>query len=138
MMRWALEKDEALILEFEAYDGFWMITSEAMFGNSMDYLYRPVSYSPARTKIDSDGRIRMVMAHRDPGYHNWIDTCGFERGHICARNNFTSEGTEFRTELVKHDALAEHLPSDSATVTPEERAGQLRERFHSILRRYLL
>ena len=34
-MRWALEPDDALILEFDAYDGFWMITNEAIFGNSM-------------------------------------------------------------------------------------------------------
>jgi hypothetical protein len=137
-MCWKLAPDEALILEWEANDLFWMLTNMGVYMNSMDYLYRPVSYSPARTRIDSDGRIRMVMAHKDPGFHNWIDTCGFELGHMCARNNFTSEWTEYRTQVVKHDALADHLPADSARVTPEERAEQMRTRFHSILRRYLL
>jgi len=137
-MVWKLEPDEAMIIEWEANDFFWMMTNMGQFMNSMDYLYRPVSYSPARTKIDSDGRIRMVMAHSDPGYHNWIDTCGFERGHICARNNFTSQGTEHRTQVVKHDELAKYLPADSTMVTPDERAEQMRTRFHSILRRYLL
>ena len=57
-----------------------------VFFNSMDYLYRPVSYTPSRTKVDGDGRIRLVMAHRDPGAHNWLDTQGFARGNLTYRH----------------------------------------------------
>ncbi len=135
-MRWRLKPDEALIVEWDRNDKFWMLTNMGTFMNSMDYLYRPVSYSPARTKIDSDGKIRIVLAHSDPGFHNWMDTQGFEVGHLCARNNFTSEGTEFRTQVVKHAELASHLPTDTVKVTPEERTRQMQQRFHSILRRY--
>lgn len=137
-MCWRLEPDEALIIEWEARPIFWMMTNMGVMMNSMDYLYRPVSYSPARTKVDSDGRIRMVLAHSDPGFHNWIDTQGFAQGNITARNNLTSEGTVFATKLVKHAEIADHLPADSARVTPEERVEQMRQRFHSILRRYVL
>ncbi len=137
-MCWKLGPEEALIVEFDGGGDFWMLTNMGVFMNSMDYLYRPVSYTPARAKVDADGMTRMVMAHRDPGFHNWIDTQGFERGNLTARNNFASEGLEFRTTLVKHDEIADHLPADSARVTPDERTDQLRERFHSILRRYVL
>ena len=41
--------DEALIVEFDAHDGLWMFTNMGVFFNSMDYLYRPVSYTPSRT-----------------------------------------------------------------------------------------
>jgi hypothetical protein len=137
-MYWKLEPDEALIIEWDKNDLFWMMTNMTPFMASMDYLYRPVSYSPARTKVDSDGRIRVVLAHSDPGFHNWIDTQGFASGHVTNRNNFTSQGTELRTKVVKHAELVRHLPADSARVTPEERSAQLRQRYHSILRRYLL
>jgi hypothetical protein len=137
-MNWKLAPDEALIIEWEKNDIFWMITNMGMMLNSMEFLYRPISYSPARTKTDSDGKIRMVLAHKDPGFHNWIDTQGFERGMLCNRNNFTGQKTEFRTQLVKHDALADVLPADSARVTPEERSELMLLRFHSILRRYQL
>ena len=50
-MTWALAPDEALIIEFNAHDGLWSITNMGVFFNSMDYLYRPVSYTPSRTKV---------------------------------------------------------------------------------------
>ncbi len=137
-MCWRLAPDEALIIEWDRNDLFWMMTNMGMSFNSMDYLYRPVSHSPARVTTDSDGRIRMVLAHRDPGFHNWIDTCGFEQGEICNRNMLTDQATTFRTTLVKHDALGDALPADSVRVTPARRTGQMRERFHSIMRRYKL
>jgi hypothetical protein len=115
-----------------------MITNMSVFFNSMDFLYRPVSYTPSRTKVDADGKIRLVLAHDDPGFHNWVDTQGHEAGHLCNRNMFTDEMTEFTTKVVKRDALAAALPPDSAKVTPDERARQTRERFHAILQRYCL
>jgi hypothetical protein len=137
-MCWTLAPDEALVVEWDRNDLFWMMTNMGMSFNSMDYLYRPVSYSPARAKVDSDGRIRMILAHRDPGFHNWIDTCGFERGQLCNRNMLTDFATEFRTQLVKHDALGDVLPADTQRVTAEERVQMMRTRFHAIMRRYSL
>jgi hypothetical protein len=78
----------------------------------------------------------MVLAHRDPGYHNWIDTCGFERGQLCNRNMLSDRWTEFRTRLVKHEALSEAMPAQAARVTPEQRTAQMLRRFHAITRRY--
>ena len=135
-MRWRLAPDEALILEWDHDDRFWMLTNMGTFMNSMDYLYRPVSYSPARTKVDSDGKIRIVVAHSDPGFHNWMDTQGFEVGHIGARVNFSSEGNAYRTQVVKHADLASVLPADTARVTPEQRSAMMLQRYYSILRRY--
>jgi hypothetical protein len=103
----------------------------------MDYLYRPISYTPSRTKADSDGKIRMIMAHKDPGFHNWIDTCGFERGVLANRNQATDQITEFDTRVVKHADLARELPADSAKVTSEERTAQMQRRFYAISRRYM-
>ena len=78
-MRWQLAPDEAMILEFPHRGIFWMITNMAMMVNSMDYLYRPVSWPPNRTKIDPDGVICFVMTHEDPGYRN-VDTMGLSEG----------------------------------------------------------
>jgi hypothetical protein len=57
-MHWRLAPDEAFIIEFENYDGFWMFTNMGTFWNSMDYLYRPVSYTPSRAAVDSDNRVQ--------------------------------------------------------------------------------
>ena len=49
----------------------------------------------------------------------------------------TDRITEFDTRVVRHADLDGLMPADPARVTPEERAEQMRLRFHSILRRYL-
>jgi hypothetical protein len=125
-----------VILEFDAFDGFWMITNEAMFGNSMDYLYRHVSYTPSRTSVDADGRIRLVLTTHDPGYSNWIDTQGYASGIINFRNVGSRLAPELKTTVVKAAELARHMPADSRMSGSEERKAQLWERFNAMRRRY--
>ncbi len=137
-MYWELEPDEALIIEWERNDLFWMMTNMGTYMNSMDYLYRPISYTPSRATADSDGKMRMVMAHSDPGFHNWIDTSGLNQGMLVNRNQGTDQITEFETKVVKHAELDRHMPADSARVSTEERAAQMRARFHAIQRRYAM
>jgi hypothetical protein len=134
-MRWALENDEALIIEFDSFNGFWMITSEAIFGNSMDYLYRPVSYTPSRTAVDSDGKVRLVLAARDPGYANWIDNQAYTSGVVTFRNIGTRHTPAFRTTVAKAGDLDRHMPTDSKRSTPEDRVAELQARFDAIRRR---
>jgi len=43
---------------------------------TLDYAHRPVSRNRAQTRLEPDGSFRMVLAHRDPGHPNWIDTEG--------------------------------------------------------------
>ena len=135
-MRWRIAPDEAVILEFENYDGFWMFTNMGTFWNSMDFLYRPVSYTPSRAAVDSDNRVRIVMTHADPGFHNWLDTQGFEEGYLTYRNVQSRVFPPIDTKLVKLRDLAGHLPRDSRRVSAEERSRQMHERFNAIRRRY--
>jgi hypothetical protein len=137
-MMWELSPDEALILEFAPPDSFWMLTNMGAFMSSLDYLYRPVSYTPARTKVDGDGKVRLVVAHADPGVHNWMDTQGLVRGNITWRNLMSQAQTGLSTRVVKAAELDAALPADTARVTPAERTAQMHERFDAIRRRYSL
>lgn len=133
---WQLGDDEALIVEFDSHDGFWMVSNNGVFFNSMDYAYRPVSYTPSRTTVDSDGKVRLILCHEDPGYHNWLDTQRFERGNLTYRSLLSQAATTFNTRLVKRSQLVEALPVQTARVTPAERVAQLHARFDGIRRRY--
>lgn len=133
---WELAPDEALIVEFDAHEGFWMVTNSGTFFNSMDFLYRPVSATPSRTAIDRDGKIRLILSHDDCGYHNWIDTQGFSRGNLTYRCLLSQATGSFRTQLVKRDALADALPTDCTKVSAEQRIAQLHARFNAIRSRY--
>ncbi len=135
-MVWRLQADEALILEMDMHDGFWIFGMGGVFVGSMDFLYRPVSYTPARTRVDSDNVVRLVIAHDDPGAHNWLDTQGFSHGNLTYRNLLSQNPASFRTRLVKRAELDRHLPADTARVSAGERAAMLRERFHAIKLRY--
>jgi hypothetical protein len=42
----------------------------------LDFPNRRVSLNRAQTKLEPDGSFRIVLAHRDPGHPNWIDTEG--------------------------------------------------------------
>ena len=137
-MYWELHPDEALIVEFDAHAGLWMLTNMGVFFNSMDYLYRPVSYTPSRTAVDGDGKIRVVMAHHDPGVHNWLDTQGFERGNLTYRHMLEGQPAELSTRVVPYNELPRALPADTTMVTAAERAAAMWERFRGIRRRYIL
>lgn len=131
-----LAADEALIIDFISHDGFWVVTNKGAFFNSMDYLYRPVSYTPSRTNVNADGKVRLMLCHTDPGYDNWLDTQGFERGNVTFRNLMSQAQTVFRTEVVKQSQLGAALPPDTTRVTSEDRLRQMRERFNGIRQRY--
>jgi hypothetical protein len=99
-------------------------------------LHRHVSYSPARTKVDADNVVRFVMAHDDPGVHNWLDTQGFCEGNLGYRNLMSQNPATFRSRLVKRADVRAALPAGTAMVTREERVRQLQDRYHSIKLRF--
>ena len=135
-MCWELATDEALILEFERHDGFWMLSNDGVFFNSMDYLYRPVSYTPARTTVDSDGKVRLDPVSRRP----WLSQLARHAG-LRARQSDLSQPHERCADASSHPAREARgarrsvLPPDSARVTPDERLAQMRTRFDAIQRR---
>jgi Protein of unknown function (DUF1214) len=135
-MIWELQPDEALIVEMDNHDGFWLFGMGNVFVGSMDFLHRPVSYTPTRTKLDSDNVVRFVIAHDDPGVHNWLDTQGFPSGNLTYRNLMSQNPTNFRTQLVKRAEVLAALPPGTAMVNKDERVKQLQDRYHSIKLRY--
>lgn len=58
---------------------------------TFDYAHRRVSLNRAQTKLDADGSFRIVLAHRDPGVENWLDTEGRPFGMVFWRY-FLPEG----------------------------------------------
>ncbi|MGH6746685.1 DUF1214 domain-containing protein [Novosphingobium sp.] len=135
-MVWHLEPDEALIVEMDWHEGFWLFGMGGALMGSMDFLHRPVSYTPARAKVDEDGVVRLTLAHRDPGLHNWLDTQGFSDGNLTYRNLMSQQPATFRTHLVKAAELANRLPKSTAKADPAARTVMLLERYRAIKLRY--
>ena len=76
-----------------------------------------------------------MISHRDPGVANWLDAGGHTVAPITARYyNAVSKPIPV-LKRVKFDDLNNHLPADTARVTPEERQVLLRRRRDSVVRR---
>jgi hypothetical protein len=76
------------------------------FQQTLDYAHRPVSLNRRQTELEPDGSFRMVLAHRDPGVPNWLDTEGRAFGLVFWRF-FLPEGAieTPRTEVVDMASL---------------------------------
>jgi hypothetical protein len=59
----------------------------------------------------SDGLCRVVIAHRDPGVPNWLDTAGYPEGLITFRSRLPGMEREPKSQVVKVGEIRNHLPS---------------------------
>ena len=83
---WALEQDEALLLEFRPPDcDYWNFQLNNYWLESLDYRDHRIDLNGGAAKLEADGRARIVIAHRDPGHPNWIETASHARGTLGLR-----------------------------------------------------
>lgn len=83
MGRYQLGPDEALVITGRWPDcAFGNLCIWNRFTQTGDYVNRSVSRNRANTTLEADGSFRIVVAHRDPGMPNWIDTEGRPTGSL--------------------------------------------------------
>lgn len=136
-----LDEDEALLIEVRvpvepAYLGFHLSN---VWGESLDYANHVSSLNGFQTAVDPDGVRRYVVAHRDPGVPNWLDTVGHRTGFLTVRWTYPRPPERMPTTAVYKVALTglrDRLPSGTATVSAEQRAAQIEIRQEHVARRY--
>ena len=82
-----LGPEEALVIENHIpqepqYIGFQLGN---LWAESIEYANNLGSLNGAQSEVDRDGVIRLVVAHRDPGVPNWLDTTGHPEGFLTPR-----------------------------------------------------
>lgn len=136
-----LGDDEALVVEQTLpvepiYTGFNL---NNIWGESYDYANYVTSLNNFQAKRDPDGRVRYVIAHRDPGVNNWLDTTGHPVGMLSQRwayHEIPDALPRVACTVVPLARLLDHLPADTTRVTPEERREQIRVRQEHVQRRF--
>ncbi len=125
-----IDEDEALIVETELPEvrPYWNIQVNDPLFNAVEFVYRQTSLNGHTAKVDSDGKFRAVLAHRDPRVANWLDTGGFTGGTLFGRWMQTSSTPLPTAKRVKLAEVGKHLPGDTPKVTPDERVEHLRQR----------
>ncbi|MBB4615005.1 DUF1214 domain-containing protein [Novosphingobium taihuense] len=122
--------DEALVIETDLPEqrSYWNIQVIDGLWNQLEVLYRQTSLNGHTAKVDGDGRFRAVLSHRDPGFANWLDTCGHSYGMMIGRWYRCSDQPEPQAIRMKLSDVATYLGDRSPRITPEERAQAMRER----------
>ena len=140
-----LDPDEALVIESRVavepeYAGFSMSN---LWGESLDFANHQSSLNGFQAERDTTApdTTRYVVAHRDPGVPNWLDTTGHREGFLSPRWTYSTQPPKERwptisAKKVRFAEIRDHLPSDTRTVTPEERGERIRARQQHVQRRY--
>ena len=122
--------DEALILETKLPRScrYWQILLADDRFATIDWLNHQSSLNAAQARIDRDGYLRAVVAARDPGVPNWLDTAGERWGIMQMRWNKCSETPEPEVRRVALKDVRKYLPSETPLVTLAQRREQLMAR----------
>lgn len=106
---WNLKEDEALVITVKppACDS-WNFQLNNYWMESLDYRYHTICISKGNAEYEADGSVKVIVAHKDPGLKNWLNTCDHLEGTICWRwYRLAKEGTAIQPtcEVVKWDSL---------------------------------
>jgi hypothetical protein len=81
---WTLEPGQAWVIETEVPDcPYWNFQLDNWWMESLDH-ERRITVNKHTATLDHD-RLTIVVAERDPGWGNWIDTCGHSSGTALLR-----------------------------------------------------
>ncbi len=81
-----LAPDEALVVEaLPPKCDYWMFVLHNRWLESLDYRHHRVVLNSHTAQREPGGRVRLVVAARDPGHPNWLDSAGHAHGTIGVR-----------------------------------------------------
>jgi hypothetical protein len=132
-----IQPDEALIVETEVPNArYWSLQLGDNFMQTTDYRFHQSSLNNNQTRRDTDGKARLVLAGRDPGVPNWVDTAGLQQGFMQWRWYLSDRFPAPETRKVRIDELRNHLPADTPIVSPQQRITDLDRRRAQVGRRF--
>ncbi len=135
---WDLGPDEALYIESELPDGpHWSFQLVNAWWEAPDQQNRQASLGSSHAHIDPDGRFRGVVAHRDPGVPNWLDSGEARRGFLWYRWFQPRDKQPVPVcRVVKFDELRKHFPEGHPVVDRATRKAQLSARRTQFAKRF--
>ncbi|MBW2426083.1 MAG: DUF1214 domain-containing protein [Deltaproteobacteria bacterium] len=85
---WQVEPHQALLISATPPEcRYWNFQLNNYWLESLDYRYHPITVNKHSAVLEEDGSFLIVVAHRDPGLGNWIDTAGHRLGTMGLRWN---------------------------------------------------
>ena len=84
---WEIAEDEAFVVDLvpPAECSYWNLQIGNHWLESLDFMHRDTHVNQETAIPEADGSVRVVIAARDPGVPNWLDTAGHRRGGLALR-----------------------------------------------------
>ncbi|WP_419918797.1 hypothetical protein [Candidatus Poriferisocius sp.] len=96
-----LAENEGLLIEFTPPECFyWNFQVDNRWMESLDYRHLPVTINKHTAHYEPDGSVRIVVAHTNPGFGNWMYTDGHRFGAIGLRWNQPTTDIEPKVTLI--------------------------------------
>ena len=71
---WEIQKDQALVIDVTPPDcELWNFQLNNYWMESLDYRYARICVNKHTVHLSTDGSMRIVLAHENRGFHNWLD-----------------------------------------------------------------
>ncbi len=137
-----LSDDEALIVTtWPSTADYQGIQLGHHWWESLDYANRQSSLTTDQARLSDDGAYHFVISARDPGYYNWLDTEGFERGVITLRYDGMPvpelpESQHPVARLVRFDEIDQNMPAGAPRTKAGEREAAIAQRRRHVQERY--
>ncbi len=138
-----LGPDEGLVIENRIpcrpqYYGFQLAN---LWGESIEYASTFGSLNGSQSEVDPDGVIRLVVAHRDPGVPNWLDTTGHAEGFLTPRWAYSEtpprdQWPEISARKVPFAEIRKYLHKGTRSVSAQERQQQIALREAHVRKRF--
>ena len=124
-----LAPNEALHIAAEVPDArYWSLQLYRMRWFTPYDIGRTTSLNNAQMFVGDDDRFHVVVAHRDPGVPNWLDTEGRREGLVNFRYFWGTSLPTLETEVVPVTSVRDALPDDTPVVDASERADEVAAR----------
>ena len=103
---WDLKADEALVINTKVPEcAFWNFQLNNYWMESLEYRYQTIHVMKQTAKYNADGSITVVVAAKDPGTGNFIDTTGHKTGTMLLRWISAKDHPIPETKVVKLSSL---------------------------------
>lgn len=136
-MMYDIPDGEALVVEAEIPDvRYWSLQVGDPWWQTTDYMHHHSSVNGHQARIDADGKVRIVLARKDPGVPNWIDTVDNTTGIALWRWYLADRHPTPVVKRVPFDQVRDSVPADTPRVSPHQRASVIAARAASVRRRF--
>jgi len=105
--KWSLNDDEALVITADDIPECqtWNFVLQNFWMESLDYRYHQIHLNKHTAHYEPDGSVKIIVAHSNPNYPNWIDTAHHRQGTLCWRWIGAERHPPVESKVLKFDSL---------------------------------